>query len=124
MPRDGAGERATREQIDDRVPNDAGFLAEFLDQRHRDEQLFAERVAIGSIGLRADRAAVVGNLVDLDHRVFEIGAVAIARLPGRVHGVVVQITAAVWRSEGRLAVATGNRTQTVVDLWSWYSTSA
>ncbi len=47
-----------------------------------------------------------------------------ARLPGMVHGVVVQITIAAPRRSSAAAVCTGKRTQIVVLVWSWYSTSA
>ncbi len=47
----------------------------------------------------------------------------IARLAGRVQGVVVQMT-----TEAPTAASgpstTGKRTQTVGETWSWYSTSA
>src|SRR3954454_15794993 len=49
---------------------------------------------------------------------------AMARLPGIVHGVVVQIaTDAPTRSLAG-EDSTGKRTQIVADVWSWYSISA
>ena len=47
-----------------------------------------------------------------------------ARLPGMVQGVVVQITILAPSSSGLTAFTTGKRTQMVVEVWSWYSTSA
>ena len=41
-----------------------------------------------------------------------------------VQGVVVQITTAAPASSGRLTSVSGKRTQIVVLVWSWYSTSA
>ena len=41
-----------------------------------------------------------------------------------VQGVVVQIATAAPASSGRLGVTSGKRTQIVVLVWSWYSTSA
>jgi hypothetical protein len=43
---------------------------------------------------------------------------AIARLPGKVQGVVVQITTPAPSSSGRDARITGKRAQTVVETWS------
>ena len=47
-----------------------------------------------------------------------------ARLPGSVQGVVVQMTTEASSSSGTAGAETGNFTQTVVEVWSWYSTSA
>src|SRR5690349_5717623 len=52
------------------------------------------------------------------------GPYAMARLPGRVHGVVVQITMEVSSNSGVAGPETGKRTHRVVEVWSWYSTSA
>ena len=41
-----------------------------------------------------------------------------------VQGVVVQITTEAPARSGRLASTSGKRTQIVVLVWSWYSTSA
>src|SRR6516162_1487646 len=49
---------------------------------------------------------------------------AIARLPGIVQGVVVQITTDAPISACTGADRTGKRTQIVVLEWSWYSISA
>ena len=43
-----------------------------------------------------------------------------ARLPGSVQGVVVQITTELPASAGVSAEITGKRTQAVVEVWSWY----
>ncbi len=47
-----------------------------------------------------------------------------ARLPGIVQGVVVQITTDAPTRSCAGADKTGKRTQIVVEVWSWYSISA
>src|SRR3546814_7064548 len=47
-----------------------------------------------------------------------------ARLPGRVQGVVVQITMLAPASAASDAFTTGNLVNTVDEVCSWYSTSA
>ena len=41
-----------------------------------------------------------------------------ARFPGNVHGVVVQMTTLASSRDGSDGTATGNRTHTVVEVWS------
>ena len=47
-----------------------------------------------------------------------------ARLPGMVQGVVVQITTEAPDSSECPGWRIGKATKIVVDVWSWYSTSA
>ena len=60
---------------------DAGVLAKLRQQVERHHQLFARA-----------RQRVALDAVDMHQRVVEFGPTAIARLPGMVQGVVVQIT--------------------------------
>ncbi len=114
MARDGAGERRARKARLHRIRLDAAAGGDLVGERGGDQQGLA-RTARGCPRPRGRPASRRNRAPALN---------AIARLPGRVHGVVVQITAAASTSAGRPVVTIGNRTQTVVERWSWYSTSA
>ncbi|MNW18843.1 hypothetical protein D3C71_2185680 [compost metagenome] len=49
---------------------------------------------------------------------------AMARLPGRVQGVVVQMTMLASSTSGAGEPQMAKRAKTVVEVWSWYSISA
>jgi hypothetical protein len=72
-------------------------------------------------GPRLPSAAAVTSTRDA---IGDLGEKAMARLPGMVHGVVVQMT--MRRPPARAArLPTGKRMTQIVSLvWSWYSTSA